>query len=83
MPNTDTPKGQEKRVQQRWKDIFKKANEAAKTPEYEEYKRKVVAIGVERLGAAYRTMWESWSYELEFVEGETPEHCVTANIEAM
>jgi hypothetical protein len=66
-----------------WQKLHEQAHAAFGTPEYLEYHKKVVEEGVARTDEAMRTHWEGMSYEMEFVEGESVEDCVTGNIEAM
>jgi hypothetical protein len=64
-------------------ELFKKMREVIGTPEYEAYHKAVVEEGIERTDESMRLFWESASYEMEFVEGESVDDCVTGNIEAM
>lgn len=68
---------------ERWERTIELHNESLKTPEYLEYEKAVITEGVRRYGEGSRVTWASFSYEDSFCEGDTPEECIDAQIEAM
>ena len=54
-----------------------------RSPEYKKYHRAVVKELTARTDKSMREFWNMCSYEDSFVEGESVDDCVTAQIEAM